>query len=158
MSETNIIDLNPGDVQSLKLEGRLRAPALGSCIALVLYDNVDIVGGMAHVMFPSTDHYLVGEDPLKYADEAVPYLLKLMVDVGANRYGLHARLVGGAMITPDTMNIGEMVEKSVEEILKKHNIEVVARRIGGNVSRTATLDVDTGTLWYSENSGIEHVL
>jgi chemotaxis protein CheD len=153
-----IIDLNPGDVQALKLTGRLRAPALGSCVAVVLFDNVEIVGGMSHVMFPSTEHYLQGEDPLKYADEAVPYLIKLMVDAGANRYGLHARLVGGAMITPDTINIGDMVEKSVEDILAKAGIEVVARRIGGSASRTATLDVDTGTLWYSENSEKERIL
>jgi len=50
------------------------------------------------------------------------------------------------------------VEKSTEEILQKHGIEIVARKVGGHESRSATLDTATGTLWYSENSGVEKVL
>jgi chemotaxis protein CheD len=154
----NIIELSIGDVRVGKPPMRLRTSALGSCVAVVLYDIVKQIGGMAHVMLPSTDYYLKGEDPLKYADEAVPYLLKCMVDTGAKRYDLNARLVGGAMIAKDTLNIGEMVEKSIEDILVKIGIEVIAKRIGGNVSRSATLDITTGTLWYSENNGIEKAL
>jgi chemotaxis protein CheD len=152
------IDLAIGEVKVTKPPNRLRTSALGSCVAVVLYDNVERIGGMAHVMLPSIDDYLKGEDPLKYADEAVPFLIKEMIDVGANKYGLHARLVGGAMIINDSINIGQMVEQSAEEILAKFGIEINARRIGGNASRTATLDVDTGILWYSENGGVEKVL
>jgi chemotaxis protein CheD len=153
-----IIELNPGDVHVARPPARLRAPALGSCVAVTLYCNISNVGGMAHVMFPSTDHYLEGEDPLKYADEAIPYLIKKMIDAGANKYNIRARLVGGAMITKDTMDIGQMVEKSVEEELAKSELEITGRRIGGNASRTATLDMATGILWYTENNGVDKAL
>jgi chemotaxis protein CheD len=158
MNEVKTIEVNTGQVKIAKAPMRLRAPALGSCVAVTLYCNFSNVGGMAHVMLASTDHYLAGEDPLKYADEAIPYLIKLMVDAGANKYGIHAKLVGGAMITKDTMNIGQMVEISVEEILAKSGVEITARRIGGRASRTVTLDIATGILWYTENSGIEKAL
>jgi chemotaxis protein CheD len=158
MIHNSIIDLNSGDVHVARPPMRLRAPALGSCVAVVLYDNVEQIGGMAHVMLPSTDHYLRGDDLLKYADEAIPYLLKLMVDAGANRYGLHARLVGGAMIIYDKINIGRQVIKSCQDILYKHGIEIVAENVGGRESRNATLDTATGTLWYNIGSGVEKVL
>jgi chemotaxis protein CheD len=155
---SDIIDLNPGDVHVGKPPACLRTNALGSCVAVVLYDKVEQVGGMAHVMLPSTDHYLQGDDLLKYADEAIPYLIKEIVEVGANRYGLHARLVGGAMIVEDSIDIGSQVVKSCQDALCKHGVEITARRIGGNASRTATLDAATGILWYTENSGMEKAL
>ena len=141
-----------------KSPARLRASSLGSCVAVVLYDKVEQIGGMAHVMLPSTDHYLRGDDPLKYADEAIPYLIKQMVDAGANRYGLHARMVGGALMIKDIEDIGAEVVKAVEEILRKSGIEIVAQKIRGYEYRTATLDVATGTLWYSEGNGLEKAL
>jgi chemotaxis protein CheD len=152
------ININSGDVRVASPPVRLHAPALGSCIAVVLYDGREKIGGMAHVMLPSSEHYVMGEDPLKYADEAIPYLLRLMVEGGVNRYGLHARLVGGAMITKEAMDIGAMVKKSVEEELAKLSIEVTAHRTGGCISRTATLDTGTGALWYSEDGGVEMAL
>jgi len=81
-----------------------------------------------------------------------------MINAGANKYGIHARLVGGAMIVDDTINIGVLVEKSVEDVLGKYKIEITARKVGGHESRSATLDTATGTLWYSENSGVEKAL
>lgn len=152
------IDINPGEVKVLKGIGRLRALALGSCVAVALYDKVEQIGGMAHVMLPTTDNYLRGDDPLKYTDEAIPYLIKQMVEMGANRYGLHGRLVGGAMIVDDTIDIGVQVVKSCQDILYKHGIEIVAQRVGGRENRSAILDVATGTLWYNENGGVEKAL
>lgn len=71
----DIIDLTIGEVKVAKPPTRLRTSALGSCVACVLYDKVEQVGGMAHIMLPTTDNYLRGADPLKYADEAIPYLI-----------------------------------------------------------------------------------
>lgn len=152
------IDISVGEVRATKPPARLRTSALGSCVAVVLYDNVERIGGMAHVVLPTADTYLRGDELLKYADEAIPYLIKQIVDMGANRYGLHARLVGGAMIVDDVIDIGSQVVKSCQDILYKHGIEITAQRVGGRENRAAVLDVATGTLWYSENGGVEKVL
>lgn len=154
----DIIEVNVGEVKTASSPTRLRTSALGSCIAVIMYCNISNVGGMAHVMLPSTDHYLYGTEPLKYTDEAISFLIKEMIDAGANKYGLHARLVGGAMIAEDSIDIGAQVEKSVEEVLQKHGIEIVAKRVGGHANRSVTLDTATGVLWYSENGGVEKAL
>jgi chemotaxis protein CheD len=158
MSETNTIEVEMGQVKIAMPPTRLRASALGSCVACVLYDQVEQIGGIAHVMLPSTDYYLRGDDPLKYADQAVPYLIKLLVEDGANKYGLHARLVGGALMVKDSEDIGSEVERAIEEILFNQGIEIVAKRVGGRLNRIAMLDTCTGTLWYAEADGIEKVL
>lgn len=53
----SIIDIKIGEVKVVKPPIRLRASALGSCVAVVLYDNVERIGGMAHVMLPTTPRY-----------------------------------------------------------------------------------------------------
>lgn len=153
-----IVNISTGEVKVARPPARLQTNALGSCVAVVFYDTVEQIGGVAHVMLPSIDNYLIGSDPYKYADQAIPYLIKKMVDLGANKYGIHARLVGGAMVTEDTIDIGSQVEKSVEEVLQKYGIEIIARKTGGHECRSVILDVSTGTLWYSENSGVEKAL
>lgn len=154
----NIIGINIGEVRVAKPPTRLRTSALGSYVACALYDNVEQIGGMAHVMLPSIDKYLYGAEPFKYADEAIPYLIKLMVDAGANRYGLRARLVGGAIIVDDSIDIGSQVVKSCQDVLSKYGIEITAQRVGGNENRSVILDTETGALWYRENNGEEKML
>lgn len=154
----DILDITIGEVKVAKPPTWLRTSALGSCVACALYDKVEQIGGMAHIMLPSTDNYLRGDGLLKYADEAIPYLIKQMVDMGANRYGLHCRLVGGAMIIDDVIDIGGQVVKSCQDILYKHGIEITAQRIGGHENRSVILDTGTGVLWYSENGGAEKAL
>jgi chemotaxis protein CheD len=152
------IEVLTGEVKIAKSPIRIRASGLGSCVAVVLYDNSKRIGGIAHVMLPSTDHYLLGDDLLKYADEAVPFLIKEMVDMGANRHRLHARLVGGAKVVEDVIDIWDQVSTSCQDILAKHGIEILAKRIGGHENRHVILDTATGVLWYGEGGGIERVL
>jgi len=170
----DIIEINVGEAKTAKPPTRLRTNALGSCIACVLYDKVNQIGGIAHIMLPSTDNYLYGSEPLKYADEAIPYLIKEMEKISNCKFQianlennlksaicnlqLTARLVGGAMVVEDTINIGAQVTKSVEEVLGKYGIEIIVRKVGGHESRSVTLDTATGTLWYTENSGVEKAL
>jgi chemotaxis protein CheD len=154
----NVIEVETGKVAVALSPYRLRASALGSCVACVLYDSVHKIGGIAHIMLASSNHYIKYDDTLKYADLAIPHLINKMVDTGADRNRLHARLVGGAMLIKATLNIGEEVLASIDPLLTKYGVNIVAKRVGGRVHRSATLDTSTGILWYSENNSIEHAL
>jgi chemotaxis protein CheD len=147
-----------GKIRAVKPPKELATNALGSCVACVLYHPEAQVGGMAHVMLPTSDLYMMGDNPLKYADEAIFCLLQLLGDMGADKSGLQAWIVGGAMMVKAVEDIGLEVSESVKEQLRRFNIPLMGERIGGRVNRSARLDVSTGILWYTEASGLEKVL
>ncbi len=145
-----IIEVETGKVKAARAPATLRSLAIGSCVAVILYDHEHQVGGIAHVMLPSTDTYIPSTDLLKYANFAIEELLKSLVDLGATKETLKAKLVGGAMIVRDSLDIGKENIRTVENKLKEMGIEVLARRLGGYERRSATLDMNTGVVWVSE--------
>lgn len=72
---------------------------LGSCVGVTLYDEKRRIGGMVHVMLPSTE-LARGENfnRSKFADLAIPDLLKKLVSLGADQRRLKAKLAGGAQM------------------------------------------------------------
>ncbi len=145
-----IIEVETGKVKAARAPAKLRSSAIGSCVAVILYDSEHHVGGIAHVMLPSTDTYIPSTDLLKYANFAIEELLKNLMDLGATKETLRAKLVGGAMIVRDSLDIGKENIKTVEHKLKEMSIEVLARRLGGYERRSVTLDNSTGVVWVSE--------
>ncbi len=145
-----IIEVETGKVKTARAPAKLRSLAIGSCVAVILYDHTHHVGGIAHVMLPSTDTYLPSTDLLKYANFAIEELVKNLTDLGATKEALKANLVGGAMVVRDSLDIGKENIKTVEHKLKEMSIEVLARRLGGYERRSATLDTSTGVVWVSE--------
>ena len=117
---------------------------LGSCIGVVIYDRVAKIGGMAHVILPSSAE---GRgDRGKFADTAVDWLLEDALSAGCNKERLAAKLAGGAsMFGPTTDNgLGERNAAAVKERLKHHAIRIVAEDIGGQKGRKILLDPGTG--------------
>lgn len=63
--------------------------ALGSCIAVVVYDPHARVGGMLHFMLPnaSLDAVKARENPCMFADTGIPLLFKACYQLGAEKRG-----------------------------------------------------------------------
>lgn len=132
-----------GAIDVLKESGVLRT-LLGSCIGLVLHDTRRRVGGMAHIVLPRSG----GQSnlPGRYADTAVPELLRLIAAAGGEVRSLTAKIAGGAtMFGPDRTNaIGEQNLAEVEKFLDAARIPVVTRHCGGRQGRRLAYDVRTG--------------
>ena len=80
--ETIVIGL--GEMQILKDPSAvLTCLGLGSCIGLSAYDSSAKVGGMIHIVLPSSDGR-TSNTPAKFADIAIPTLLKEMEEMGAS--------------------------------------------------------------------------
>ena len=69
---------------------------LGSCGAILLYDEKARVGGLAHVLLPSPALTRSDANPARIPQSAVPRLLQLMAAEGARQERVTARLAGGA--------------------------------------------------------------
>ena len=85
----------PGDV--------LVTYALGSCIAVVVFDPMAMVGGLLHFMLPDSnlDKKKASECPAMFADTGIPLLFKSCYALGAEKRRMIVKIAGGASILND---------------------------------------------------------
>ena len=143
----------PGDV--------LVALGLGSCIGLALVDDSAGAAALAHVVLPDSHESRGAAAAAKFADTAVPALVREAVAVGARRNRLQAILVGGAQMfsvgpkVSNTMDIGLRNAAAVRRALDAERIPVLAEVVGGSVGRTIRVYVGTGSVTCKEAGGAE---
>ncbi len=70
--------------------------ALGSCIAVVVYDPHVRVGGMLHFMLPNAalDADKARENPCMFADTGIPLLFKACYQLGAEKKRMIVKIAG----------------------------------------------------------------
>ena len=133
---------------------------LGSCIGLALIDRRLGVAGLAHVVLPASG----GNAPAqswKFADFAVPELIRRVVEEGGRKAMLEAVLVGGASmftVSKSTLEVGQRNEVAVQDLLRDHRINVIATETGGSRGRTIRVHVGSHQVTVREAGGIESVL
>lgn len=121
---------------------------LGSCIGICLYDPEKRVGGLSHIMLPSSsDNDQARKE--KYADTAIPLLLERLIKLGADKRRIIAKIVGGATmfkISVDSLigNIGNRNVEMVKKVLKENKIKIVAEEVGADHARTIDFYLETG--------------
>lgn len=148
----NLVKVGMADLNVVGNSGILRTTGLGSCVGLTLYDPQIKVAGMAHVMLPSSD--IARESQInvaKYADTALPILVDKLLELGAAKRRLVAKMAGGAQMfafagSGDTMRIGPRNVESCKEMLNKLGISLLAEDTGANYGRTIEINSDTGIL------------
>lgn len=125
--------------------------ALGSCLAVSIYDPVARVGGLLHLMLPESGAAAgqVVEFPFRYADTGTPLLFRMAYGMGAEKKRLRVSVAGGAAVVEDhgLFNIGKRNMLALRKILWRAGVLIHAEDVGGNFSRTVRLDLDTGKLW-----------
>ncbi|GJQ58725.1 MAG: chemotaxis protein CheD [Candidatus Scalindua sp. AMX11] len=140
-----VVTVGVGD---LKVAGipKILKTSLGSCVGVVLYDNVIKVGGMLHLMLPKCKDR--NGKLSKYADTGIPLLIDLMVKrANANKRNLTAKIFGGARmfnISSDMFDIGKSNILETASILDRLGIRISARRLGGTKGHQISLDTNTG--------------
>ncbi|MFH1843434.1 MAG: chemotaxis protein CheD [bacterium] len=75
--------------------------ALGSCIAVIVYDPRRRVGGMLHYMLPSAQKApaQAKQRPAMFADTGIPLLFKQIGCFGCRQTDLIVKVAGGAIST-----------------------------------------------------------
>lgn len=122
--------------------------ALGSCIAVMLYDPTRRVGGMIHYMLPvsATSPQKALERPGMFADSGIPLLFQTMYGLGCQKRDLVVKVAGGSSVLDQNgvFEIGKRNHIVLRKMLWKVGVAITSEDVGGNVSRTARLFVDTG--------------
>lgn len=135
--------------------------ALGSCIAVCLYDPVGRRAGMIHYMLPlaKSSPEKAKAKPAMFADTGVPLLFEKIFALGCRKEDLVVKVVGGGTVYDDKglFNIGPRNYTVVRKLLWKNGIMIAAEDVGGQKSRTVRLFVGDGRLTVSSR-GEEEVL
>lgn len=122
--------------------------ALGSCIAVAVYDPQVKVGGLLHYMLPDStlDPQKAREHPGMFADTGIPLLFKSCYKLGAEKKRMIIKIAGGARIMDDTnyFRIGQKNLTALRKIFWKNNVLIDAEDIGENFNRTVRLEMSTG--------------
>ncbi len=136
--------------------------ALGSCIAVALYDPVSKIGGLLHYMLPDSalDAAKAQQNPFMFADTGIARLVETVKARGAQPRRMRVRLAGGAQVldSQGTFQIGKRNYLAARRILWKAGLLIGAEAVGGEVSRTTRLEVASGRMWIREGAGIEREL
>jgi chemotaxis protein CheD len=122
--------------------------ALGSCIAVVLYDPIRKVGGMIHYMLPLSQisPEKAAANPAMFADTGVPLLFESVYAAGGKKSDLVVKVVGGGAPLGDNsmFQIGQRNYTVLRKMLWKSSVLIAAEEVGGNVPRTVRLQIATG--------------
>ncbi len=136
------ISNNPDDV--------IKTYALGSCVALIVFDRANIIAGMVHLALPDStaNPEKSSELPGYFVDTGITILLTEMGRYGAERKNCWIKIAGGASITdPDSFfDIGKRNVLAIRKLLWKNNLAISSEDVGGNYSRTVSVNVSTGEI------------
>lgn len=144
-----MIKVGMADLKVCKAPDALTTLGLGSCIGVALYDPSTKIAGLLHCMLPDSHQISNNSNLAKFADSGIDELIKNMVQTGASRSRLVAKMAGGAQMfamqtTNDALRVGERNAAAVREKLKQYNIRILSEDCGLNYGRTVEFYPETG--------------
>ncbi len=146
--------IHPGEYY-ITSEDELIGTLLGSCVSVCLHDSENHVGGMNHFMLPGrirAEGFLI-DDYAKYGIAAINKIIDGMLDKGARKENLTAKVFGGgsilnlkgsdgrrSMIPADNIRIARI-------LLEIEDIPIISTDVGENYTRKIIFDAHSGKVY-----------
>lgn len=128
------------------------ATLLGSCVAVCMYDETQLLAGMNHFMLPqmkSGAH--AGDDVVLAGDACMEILLNAMLRRGAARHRIRAKAFGGGAVighgVPGRGGVGKRNADFAHAWLAREKIPLVAADLLGPWARKIVLVPATGDVY-----------
>lgn len=146
-----MIRVGMADLNVCKAPDAITTLGLGSCVGIVLFDPETKIAGMVHVMLPDSTKIRQNQNAAKFADTGITMLIDKMMEKGAGRSRLVAKLAGGAQMfafnsNNDMLRIGERNVEAAKEKLNEFKIRILAEDTGLNYGRTIEFYPENGDL------------
>ena len=106
---------------------------LGSCVAACMRDPIAGVGGMNHFLLPGDAGS--ANTSMKYGINSMELLINGLLQRGALRGRLEAKLFGGAKVVQNLSDIGAENGKFALKFLELEGIRCVGHSLGGDRAR-----------------------
>ena len=125
--------------------------AVGSCIAVCIFDPVTAVAGMLHFLLPEStiNPERASGNPAVFADTGIPLLFQTAYARGFAKQRAIVKLVGGAEMPQSSgprFNTGRRNLLAARNLLWRNGVLVAAEEVGGSDARTVHMSVSDGRL------------
>ena len=134
--------------------------SLGSCVGVAIYDPVLRLGGMIHCMLPlsKVDKEKAKTRPYMFVDTGMQLMLGSLYERGLRKARAVVNVAGGSQVldSQGVFKIGERNFTVLRKILWKNGLLMNAQEVGGNKSRTVSLDVGTGRFTIKSGGKLYH--
>lgn len=140
------INIHIGGIHASK-EPAIIHTLLGSCVAVCLYDAVQRIGGMNHILLPGRADLRHFDSVARYGINAMELLINRIMTLGGKRHRLVAKAFGGAHILPAISRENGVGGKNIEFVLdfmKIEKIAIVNQDLGGHDTRRIYFHTDSG--------------
>lgn len=163
-NSSQVIKVGIAQMDVVKIPNTIRTSGLGSCVGVVLYDEMKKIAGLVHIMLPESS---LGRtetiNAAKFADSGIQALISMLKLEGVQPFRLKAKIAGGAQMfkftsDKDSMRIGPRNVEAVKKELQKNGIPIVAEDTGGNSGRTIEFNPATCMLSIrTVNQGVSEI-
>lgn len=152
-----------GDIKCGIGEHSIVTYALGSCVGVCIYDELQGVGGMLHALLPHSGNELGISGRARYVDTGVKLLYQKICHMGAVPSSLKAKVVGGAKMFDynagaDNEDIGSANVEQVHKELQALGVPIVREVTGGEVGRTIHFIPGTGDIRIVDTEKKENII
>jgi chemotaxis protein CheD len=120
---------------------------LGSCVSVCLWDSRKRIGGINHYMLPFWNGE--GLASPRFGNIAIIKLIERMIEQGAERRNLQAKIFGGGDMLRATaafMNIGQRNIVLAQDLLRDERIPIMSSDTGGKHGRKLLFNTQTGVV------------
>ncbi len=152
------------DIADMKISDKpadtLITYSLGSCLGVTIYDPVLQLGGMIHCMLPlsKVDKEKAKIRPYMFVDTGMQLMLGSLYEYGLRKARAVINVAGGSRVldSQGVFKIGERNFTVLRKILWKNGLLMNVQEVGGNKSRTVSLDVGTGRFSIKSGGKLVH--
>ncbi|MBN1924810.1 MAG: chemotaxis protein CheD [Prolixibacteraceae bacterium] len=120
---------------------------LGSCVAVVLWDEGTKIGGANHFLLPLWNKR--GAPDVRYGDIAIPELHDKVIMAGAVKRRLVAKIYGGGNmlnLNQSVFNVGQRNIDMAKQKLSELNVPIIEEITGGMFGRKILFNVFDGSV------------
>ena len=121
--------------------------ALGSCVAVCIWDPVAGVAGLLHILLPDSkiNPERAAQQPGAFADTGIPLLFHTAYSQGAVKSRCRVQLIGGAEVTiTGGQAIGKRNVLAARAMLWRNGVKVEREVTGGSQARSVWLSAGSG--------------
>ena len=134
--------------------------ALGSCVAVCVWEPVAGVAGMLHFLLPDarSNPERAQAEPAAFADSGIPLLFHATYKLGAQKNRCKVWLIGGADIaghgSEGILSMGRRNVLAARGVLWQNGMLIQGEAVGGNAPRTVTVSVADGHITVKSNGEV----